>query len=200
MSAVSETFVREFFELHGFFLRQHRKYVSPSRQHDDDIDFFVINPRRDASAGSLPFVLTPEHLDSVARAIVVVKGWHTETFTPAVLENAPEIFRFATPEAFKKAAEVFGAQAPFTRILVIPALPSGRAAREQSIEYLRKRGVDAVIPFWTLLADLVDRIEVNRNYQKSDLLQVIRILKNYQLLRDHQMDLFNDSPGRKRRH
>lgn len=199
MSAVSETIVREFFELHGFFLRQHRKYISPSRKQDDDIDFFVLNPRREESTSQLPFVLTPENLETIARAIVVVKGWHTETFSPAVLENAPEIFRFATPTAFKRAAAAFGAEAPFAKILVIPALPAGTKARKESIAYLKSKGVDAVLPFWTMLSDLVDRIEINRNYQKSDLLQVIRILKNYQLFRDHQMDLFGDSPRRKRR-
>ena len=44
--------------------------------------------------------------------------------------------------------------------------------------------------FWTILADLIDRIEANRNYQKSDLLQVMRILKNYEFFRTPQMELF----------
>ena len=44
MSAVSETMVREYFELHEFLVRQHRKYISQTRREDDDIDFFVLNP------------------------------------------------------------------------------------------------------------------------------------------------------------
>jgi len=43
------------------------------------------------------------------------------------------------------------------------------------------KGVDAVIPFRTMLADLVAHTEVNRNYQKSDLLQTIRILKKFEI-------------------
>lgn len=198
MSAVSETIVREFFELHGFFLRQHRKYISPARR-PDDIDFFILNPRNETDSGELPFVLSPENLHTISKAMVVVKGWHTETFTPAVLENAPEIFRFTTPNAFKKAAEVFGVEAPFSKILVIPALPSGAEAKKESIEYLKSKGVDAILPFWTMLSDLIDRIEVNRNYQKSDLLQIIRILKNYQLFRGHQMELFSEPQKNKTR-
>jgi hypothetical protein len=50
--------------------------------------------------------------------------------------------------------------------------------------------VDAVIPFRTMLVELIARTEVNRNYDKSDLLQVIRVLKNYQLFKDPQMELF----------
>jgi hypothetical protein len=38
---------------------------------------------------------------------------------------------------------------------------------------------------------------VNRNYQKSDLLQIIRILKNYDLMREPQMELFKTRPRRK---
>ena len=82
-------------------------------------------------------------------------------------------------------------------MLVVPALPSGDEARTQSIELLRAKGIDAVIPFRTMLADLIEEIEVNRNYQKSDLLQVIRILKNYDFFREPQLELFK--PGRKKR-
>ena len=39
MGAVSETIVREFFELHGFFVRQQRKYIAPTRREDEEIDF-----------------------------------------------------------------------------------------------------------------------------------------------------------------
>jgi hypothetical protein len=41
-----------------------------------------------------------------------------------------------------------------------------------------------------MLSDLINHIETNRNYQKSDLLQVIRILKNYDLFATPQMELF----------
>ena len=50
--------------------------------------------------------------------------------------------------------------------------------------------LDAVIPFRTMLADLIENVEANRNYQKSDLLQTIRILKNYVFFKDPQMELF----------
>ena len=43
--------------------------------------------------------------------------------------------------------------------------------------------------FFTNLQDLIQKVEANRNYRKSDTLQVIRILKNYDLLKDAQMDL-----------
>ncbi len=196
MSAVSETIVREYFERHGFFVRQQRKFIAPSRQEEDEIDFYTLNPHY-APGGPLPFVLGSADLPGVARALVVVKGWHTETFSPGLLANAPEIFRFVEPAAFEHAAKSFGGEGPLTKLLVVPALPHGEEARAQSIELLRAKGIDAVIPFRTMLADLIAEIEVNRNYQKSDLLQVIRILKNYGFFREPQLELFE--PGRKKR-
>ena len=32
--------------------------------------------------------------------------------------------------------------------------------------------------------------EINRNYQKADLLQIIRILKNYDFFKENQLELF----------
>jgi hypothetical protein len=57
------------------------------------------------------------------------------------------------------------------------------------VALLKERGVDAIISFRAVLQDLIQKVEANRNYRKSDTLQVIRILKNYDLLKDAQMDL-----------
>jgi hypothetical protein len=196
MSAVSETIVREYFELHGFFLQQQRKYVAPSQQ-DEQIDFLVINPQPSAASGPLPFVLGSSDLDGIRRAVVAVRGWHTEVFRPAVLRHAPWLFRFAEPSAFVAATRALGGDEPVLKILAVPALPQSPAARARSIEFLRSKGVDAVIPFSTMLADLIQHTETNRNYQKSDLLQIIRILKTYGFFKDPQLELFK--PGRRSR-
>jgi hypothetical protein len=189
MSAVSETIVREYFELHEFLVRQHRKYIAQTKR-DDDIDFFVLNPRPQPRPGDQPFVLASADLPFIERAVVVVKGWHTETFSSARLASTPEIFRFVEPKVFQQAVRVFGKDGAPLKILVVPALPHEARARDESIALLRSKGIDAVIPFRTMLVDLVAHIEVNRNYQKSDLLQMIRILKNYDFFKEPQLELF----------
>jgi hypothetical protein len=188
--AVSETIVREFFESHGFLVHQRRKHLSPKARADEGIDFLVLNPRPVRAEGALPFVLTSPDLARVERAVVVVKAWHTETFSPARLTGTPELFRFLEPAVFKRAQRFFGDGQPLTKILVVPALPASEGAREQSVTLLRGKGVEAVIPFRTLLADLIATVEPNRNYQKSDLLQILRVLKNYDFFREPQMELF----------
>jgi len=198
MAAVSETIVREYFELHEFLVRQHRKYIGQTRdEQDDDIDFFVLNPHPATASNPLPFVLSSSDLAQVDRAIVVVKGWHTQIFSPSQLAHAPEIFRFVEPKVFQQAARSFGKDGTPLKILVVPALPQENEAREQSINLLRGKGIDAVIPFHTMLADLVRETEVNRNYQKSDLLQIIRILKNYDFFKEPQLELFKPKRRKK---
>jgi hypothetical protein len=192
MSAVSQAIVREYLELHEFLVRQHSKYISRTRREDeeDDIDFFVLNPHPQSREAPLPFVLSSADLPFVSRAVVVVKGWHTETFSQAVLTHAPAMFRFVEPKVFLQAARAFGKDSTPLKILVVPALPQEARSRDQSINLLRSKGVDAVIPFGTMLADLVSETRINRNYQKSDLLQIIRILKNYDFFKEPQMELF----------
>jgi hypothetical protein len=197
--SVSETIVREYFELHAFLVRQHRKYIGQTRrQDDDDIDFFVLNPQPQTRETPLPFILTSDDLEFVHRAIVVVKGWHTETFSSARLAASPEIFRFVEPKVFQQAAKAFGKDGMPLKILVVPALPQESKAREESIALLNSKGIDAVMPFRTMLADLVNATETNRNYQKSDLLQIVRILKNYDFFKGPQLELFKQRRRSKR--
>jgi len=198
MAAVSEAIVREYFELHEFLVRQHRKYIGQTREEEDDIDFFVLNPHPRPPEGALPFVLSSADLAFIPRAIVVVKGWHTQIFGPSHLAHWPEIFRFVEPKVFQQAAKAFGADGAPLKILVVPALPQDSQARDQSIALLRSKGIDAVVPFRTMLTDLVNKTETNRNYQKSDLLQIIRILKNYDFFREPQLELFKAKRTRKR--
>ena len=108
------------------------------------------------------------------------------------------------PKAFQQAARAFGKDNTPLKILVVPALPQAAAARDESIALLRSKGIDAVLPFRTMLAELVNKTEVNRNYQKSDLLQIIRILKNYDLCQEPQLELFRTkgkkpAPGKNRK-
>ncbi len=198
MSAVSETIVREYFELHEFLVRQHRKHIASTKRENDEIDFFVLNPHPEKRGSPPPFVLTSSDLRFVERAIVVVKGWHTEIFSSGRVANTPDIFRSVRTKIFQQqAAQALGEQATPAKILVVPALPHDQEARDKSIALLRSKGVDAVIPFRTLLADLIAQTEVNRNYQKSDLLQTIRILKNYEFIKEPQLELFKNRRQRR---
>ena len=164
--------------------------VSLSRRHDSHIDFSASHPAATESKAALPFELQPADFKHIRRAFFTVKGWHTETFSPAVMANSPEIFRFAQPAATKAEEAVFGADAVFLKILVAPSLPSSKKPRRESADFLRSKGVDGVIEFPAVLSAVIDGVEKNRNYQRSDVLQLIRGLKTHRMLREPQLELF----------
>lgn len=197
MSAIDEGIVREYFEQAGFFVRQARKYALSAKRGagEEVIDLLVFNPAWQRGSRKPEFFLFPTELPFVQRAVVSIKGWHAAgRFTPSTLRNQPEIFRFLEQNVIKEAARFFpdnpdDPKESLTKILVLPGLPTAEPFRSQAVAMLKEEGVDAVISFRAMLLDLIERVELNRNYGKSDTLQLIRVLKNYDLLVDPQMDL-----------
>ena len=207
MSAIDEGIVREYFEQNGFLVRQARKYQVSARRKtgEEEIDLVVFNPAWQRSARKPDFFLFSNELPFVHKAVIAVKGWHTGVFSPTLLKSSPEIFSFLQQSVLKEAARLFPADTPddpggtLTKILVLPSLPTAEPFRSQSVELLKARGVDAIISFRAMLLDILDKIETNQNYTKSDTLQVMRILKNYDLLKDTQLDLLTERAAAPRR-
>jgi hypothetical protein len=201
MSAIDEGIVREYFEQNGFLVRQASKYQAQARRKtgDEEVDLLVYNPGYQRDARKPDFLLFSTELPLLHRAIVVVKGWHTTAhFTPAMLKGSPEIFTFLAENVVKEVTRFFpidpdepGNHPDITKILVLPGLPTAEPFRSQSVQMLKERGVDAIISFRMMLRDIIDRIEINRNYSKSDTLQLLRILKTYDFLKEPQLDLLS---------
>jgi hypothetical protein len=201
MSAIDEGIVREYFEQNGFLVRQVRKYQVQARRKtgDEEVDLIVYNPAYARNSRRPDFFLFANELANVHRAIVVVKGWHTGIFTPTMLKSSPEIFRFLEEKVTKEVKRFFpidadepGNAPDVTKILVLPSLPTAEPFRSQSVAMLKEHGVDGIISFRSMLLDIIERVEINKSYGKSDTLQVIRILKNYDLLKDAQLDLITE--------
>lgn len=204
MSSIDESIVREYFEQNGYLVRQLRKYQVQSRKKttDEEVDLLVYNPSYQPNSRKPDFMLFSSELAYIHKAVVVVKGWHTLRFTPSMLKSSPEIFRFLEKTVVKKVSDLFfddtkgsaegdeGKDSDLLKILVLPGLPTENPYREQSMQLLQEKGVDGIISFRSMLLDILAKIEINRNYQKSEILQVLRILKNYDLLGTPQMELF----------
>jgi len=201
MAAVDESIVREYFEQNGFFVRQVRKYQVQARKKtsSEEIDLLVYNPAWQRGRRPPDFFLFASELPYIQRALIAVKPWHTDVFTPALLRSAPEkIFSFLQENVLKQVTRLFAPDPAesgggnVTKILVLPALPTAEPFRSQSVELLKARGIDGIISFRSMLLDLIEHVETNRSYKKSDALQMIRILKNYDLLSNPQLDLHGD--------
>ena len=191
MAGIDENIVREYFEANGFLVCQTNKHQVQSRKKraDENIDFFVENPN--PLPGEPAFVLGPPELKKCRRAIVAVRAWHTAVFTENMISTAKGgLFDFLQKPALKKAEEFFGQIGGVMRIAAVADLPKSRAERQKSIAAMKSRGVDGVVTFPQMLRSLADAVEINANYAKSDLAQILRILKNYGMLRGAQMGLF----------
>lgn len=206
MSAIDEGIVREYFEQAGFFVRQARKYVVNTRRGaaEEVIDLVVFNPAYERGTRRPDFFLFANELPLVARAVVSIKGWHASgRFTPGTLRNQPEIFRFLEESVLREATRFFpteqeeGEGADLLKILVLPGLPTAEPYRSQAVTMLKEKGVDAVLSFRSMLLDLIDKVQLNRNYGKSDTLQLIRVLKTYDLLQDPQLDLLPERAAKR---
>ena len=111
MSAIDEGIVREYFEQNGFLVRQVRKYQVTARRKsgDEEIDLLVYNPSWERGARRPDFFLFSTELPFIQRAVVSVKPWHTNVFSPAILKSSPEIFRFLEENVLKEATRLFPA-------------------------------------------------------------------------------------------
>lgn len=197
MSAVNEWITREFFEHLGYLVAQPCKYEPTGRNPrvEEDLDLLVIHPQVVEHKLPAHMVWTTQDLETVGRAVVGVRGGHSERFYSGAFEQAPDILRYAERSARLAAAARLGGE-PLAVILCIPELPVSEDLREKTLSGLRERGIDGVVSFRTMLLELVSRVKVNRNYEKSDLLQILRILKAYGLIKDPQLDFF-EKRGRK---
>ncbi|MDQ8194533.1 hypothetical protein QEH59_08855 [Coraliomargarita sp. SDUM461004] len=205
MAGFDENIVREYFELNGFFVRQLRKYLVQSRKKrvDEEIDLVVYNPNAALDVLPAGFQLFSADMIKIRRAIVVVKAWHSSRFTPAMLKSSSRVFDFLKKDVLRNAESYFRfddaevdpelvGTGQFTKILVLPSLPTSEPLRSESIQLLQERGVDGIITFGTILENLLRNVEVNHSYQKSDLLQLMRIMKIYDMVKEPQMNLFNE--------
>lgn len=200
MSSVNDQIVREFFELQGFLVRQIRKHVSPMPDEVEESDFWIWHPGRATGISGGKTSSSEPEIRSVASAFVFVKPWHTETFTTGVIENDQDLTKrlSSTLEATDSETQSWLQHHP-QNILVVSNLPKSKAAREKSMALIKEKGFDVVLTFDRILSRLLEQGERNRNYQRSDLLQTLRLLKNYGLVRPMQLELFESSKPRKKR-
>jgi len=200
MASVNEQIVREYFETLGFFVIQPNKHqVAARHKHDaEEIDLLIARPGP-AGVSNPPkaVVWGAKELSKVQRAVVSIRGWHTDRFSPATLKKNPEIFRFTELPVIKEARKILG-PGSVTKILCVSDLAAGAAPQEEALTIMRENGIDGVLSFRTMLLELIENLEVSKNYEKSDLAQTLRILKTYDLLKDAQLDLFSKKKAKRK--
>lgn len=199
MASFDEDIVREYFELNGFFARQLHKHSVRSRKKpvEETVDLLVYNPSAPSDATEPNFQLFSSDMVSIRQAIVVVHGWQHTRVTPAILKSSARLLDFLKKEVLAQVDTLFAVEeealedaAAYRKILVLPGLPTAEPQRSECIQLFKEQGVHGVIAFTTILEDLLRHVEVNHSYQKSELLQLVRVLKVYDMVQAPQMRLF----------
>lgn len=201
MSGFEENIVREYFEQHGFLVRSQRRLHGAGRRKtsEESVDFMIFNPAYGPAERAPAFLLFTNELPYLERAIVISKPWQGSLrLSASSLRSSAEVFKFIEKqvgkemEAFEEEWKSQTALAGLKRVLVLPGLPTADPHRADSIALLRSLGVDGIISFRTMLQDVIAKLEAGLDYQKSPHLQVLRVLKGFDLLKEPQMGLFKD--------
>lgn len=169
MSDVNERIVQRYFELKGYMVTTNLKYMikkKSSGESDIDLAILKINPSD--------------------RAIVEVKGWHTEKFNISYFTSIDpkdyrsRILHFVRPEALKVASDFFKTS-QFRKILVVPQL--SHRQKDKIIKMLKEKHDIDILEFYPILKEVISLTEPNKNYRDSEFQQTIRLLKAYKFLK-----------------
>ncbi|MCX7818832.1 MAG: hypothetical protein N2652_06465 [Kiritimatiellae bacterium] len=198
MPSLSETVVRDWLEHLGFLVCQPRKYqvVARAKRPEEEPDLLGWNP---AAAGPPPEpgVWTGSTLRRVKAVAVGVKGWFTERFGPSAFQDSAELLRLGAPDVRRAAARRLGAD-DVVAVLCLPALPASAELRRRTLEILTGHGIAGVVLFRTVLVELAAVAGRRLDYDRSDVLQLLRMVRASGLLRDPQPELFRVRPARRR--
>lgn len=189
-------FVREFFELNLFRVLTHWQHQEMQTRSSDPGPLLFVEHARPgeedstrpvASQEGLPFLLPPNEVSAIRRAVVEVRAWHGERFYSSVIASSSALSHVVGRETTDLATEVFGTS-EFTTILVISELPTSSKPRNRSLELLEGLGIGHVLEFPALLQEMIMRVNAHANYAPSQTLQTLRLLKRYNLIRLQQLE------------
>lgn len=211
MATIDEEIARAYFERHGFLVRA---IAAPDatpphgrRRNAPPVPLLaVLQPNPGPDDGSGDFLLFPNTIRRVHRAVVAILGDHFDRITPARIRAEGTGGICADAGVLRAADEAFGpAPAPpdpaVTRLLVLPGLPLQEPARREATALLRANGVDAVLTFRSILLDLAEGFTADAPAPASAPLAMLRLLRGYDLVRDAQLELElrRDGPNPPRR-
>lgn len=180
MTDPNEEVVKAFLEMKGFFVRTNvRYYVKEEGKPggNSDVDLVGINPNARPASVTLPFELQADDFDHIRHLALEVKGWHSETVTPSTLASHERIFNFTRETARVEVAKKLGSN-DFKIILVISSFGKDQAKKAETIDVLKKGGIDHVLEFATIMQALQDGIDDNLN-QDSLVMHSFRLAKKY---------------------
>ena len=193
MTDLNMQLVREFFELNLFYVLPHWQHEKALRDTDSAGSLLFVEQPKPAVPDEVDFLLRPGDVQSIQRAVVEVRAWHADRMYTSVIESNPVFTRVASQQTRTIAENVFDST-DYKIVLVVSEFSASPELREKALLLLQKNGIDHVIEFSTILADMLRFISAQNNYAPSHTLQTMRLLKRYNFIREQQMELFFPAP------
>jgi hypothetical protein len=210
MSYIEEQVAREYFERNGFFLKHLHtepeilvKVASTKKNKPVKNYPAYLIQRQTGRSQNEPlagrFQLFSSDLGGLALAVMVVVGWSSEGLTLPIFLNGGRYRSWIRNEVVPSFnltllglnKEAYPPGVPH-KIILLPGLPVTEPYRQECIDLLKAAGADALFSFQTFLESLVSEVPTGPGQATSDLSEIIRLLKVYELVRSPQMDLFED--------
>lgn len=198
---MDEWIAREYLELNGFVTMPLRKGRSQSKRSasEEGIDFYIRNMKPVEGDRDPDFLLFSSELRHLRSAVVCVRGWHGDKAALASMSNGADMAKYLEANVLKKVEKWFefehwrelGESEFPKRILVAPVFPMQEAYRARIVSALKDKGVDGILSFKSMLLDIIDRVDTRHVYPKSQLLQLVRTLKTFDLIKDSQMNFLS---------
>ena len=195
---MDELIVKEYLELNGFVTIPLRKGRSQSKRslQGEGVDLYARNMKFIEGERDPSFLLFSSELRHLRSAIICVKGWHGEKAALGNVANGADMLKYVEGNVLKKVEKWFepvnwrelGEPVMPKKILVAPAFPTQEVYRARIVTALKERGVDGILSFKSILLDIIDRVDPRQVYPGSELLQFVRTLKTFDLLKDSQMN------------
>ncbi len=198
MPLLDQRILTEYFEQNGFFVKPLVTSRSQTKKTGkvEDSSLYIQNINFMAGGRNPAFLLFSNELRFLESAVVCVEGWYGEKSALASMKEGSEIWRHLEANVLKKVEKWFefdfkkewGLKHEPKKILLAPVFPTQEQFRRQVSAALRERGVDGILSFKSVLLDLIDRVDRKQIYLSSDVMQMLRILKNFDLIKDPQMN------------
>lgn len=193
MSDLNMQLVREFFELNLFYVLPNWQFEGALRDVESAGSLLFVEQPKPAIAGEVDCLLHPGDIQSIQRAVVEVRAWHADRMYTSVIESNSVFARVASEQTRTIAESVFNSQ-DYKILLVVSEFSASPDKRDKAVKILQDHGIDHVIEFPTILADMLRLVSPQNNYAPSHTLQTMRLLKRYNFIRKQQLELFFPSP------
>jgi len=189
LSYINMQLVREFFELNLFYVLPYWRYETAMGDHDYSASQLFVQQNEPPHSFELKPELGAGDVKGIKRAVVEVRAWHGDRLYSSMITPGSVFSRVASTQTCYLAESIFDG-GRYKIILVVSRLSSTPEKRAEAIHKLQELGVDHVLEFPTMLADMIRLVSGQGNYSDSPSLQTIRLLKQYDFIRGRQMEFY----------